>query len=655
MSLHFYKWSLALTVFLSLAGCTPGSKEMRIDHPHFESLANEFQSRTNAYQWVTDTTITGPAFLFGNDLLMLALQNLSKTKAIAMLDSLLKLYGVHYEALRQNILLSTDILPEAYFVQNLTCTINTLRSAPWADSVSLSDFCEYILPFRVGHESPDNWRDTLYKAYLKLIAEYPRLNHIDSLYKYHMAHSYYYPRAGEEWKKIYPLDMNYSWLRLTKEGECQDRCRYVIYHLRAAGIPATYDYLPNWGNRPFALHAHVGLANRTIQVEKTINNLNNPNDTASNLTSAYMHKLSYVFEPHEMPHGLYVQYVKTIPKVYRQTWSLQPNMTRLYNTIPESDLYTPLVKPNMVDVSDQYLETKDVTITLPSTFRNRKIAYLGVFDLNGWYPVAFAQAGWFGKATFEKLGKNILYMPLIAQNGQMHPFGNPFILMPNGTTKELKVSKDTLIEMKLIRKFPFFSYTAAHAIPFKGCRIEAANKADFSDADTLYTVNNYPFYINQIPIATAKKYRYARMVADQRHTPRVAELAFFGSLNGTETKLTGKPFGYHMPTVRVDRAFDGDYNTYAAGGGLGMDFGQPVQLSRVDFAPCSDTNNILPGNTYDLFYWDKQWVSVGKQTANGYRLVYSKVPSNTVYWLHCHDGGKEERPFTYGENGQVWW
>jgi hypothetical protein len=85
--------------------------------------------------------------------------------------------------------------------------------------------------------------------------------------------------------------------------------------------------------------------------------------------------------------------------------------------------------------------------------------------------------------------------------------------------------------------------------------------------------------------------------------------------------------------------------------------GKQEQIARIRYLPRNDDNNIRPGDEYELFYWDKgQWNSLGKQTGTDkYVLRYDNCPSNTLFLLHNHTRGKEERIFTYENGKQKWW
>jgi hypothetical protein len=63
----------------------------------------------------------------------------------------------------------------------------------------------------------------------------------------------------------------------------------------------------------------------------------------------------------------------------------------------------------------------------------------------------------------------------------------------------------------------------------------------------------------------------------------------------------------------------------------------------------------MPGNNYELFYWNNQWISLGTQKADKDYLKYNNVPTGALFWLKCLNGGREERIFTYENRIQVWW
>lgn len=550
-------------------------------------------------------------------------------------------------------ILDKKYITKAKIRHNNQLAYKALLESNWKSTVSFKNYKEYLLPYKLTNEIFDNWRDTLYSYHQKLIVSRPVLKNLDSLYQFHISKTYNTLSSKVSMRKLFPSEENYSWMDITKEGNCVSRCRYAIYHLRAAGVPATYDYIPNWGNRPFSRHAYVGLANKEIQVPKLLENNNNPKNLVDNLNAAMSPKKTKVFTAKELPKGLYVEYEKTIPKIYRQTWTTQSEINNLLSKMPKEELFTGLIKPNMIDVTAQYLKTAIVE-TNKSLFENKSMAYLATFDTSDWTPVAFTTFNWYGKATFKDIGKNILYLPMV-YNSELTPYENPFILDNSGTKKELVCNKDKRINMKLIRKFPLFSYTADHCVDLKECRIEGSNNENFKDATILYTVNSLTFNTKQLDFKKPYSFRYIRMIAPEGGRLRISEMECYQNNLGVLKKLEDVNYKKGILEGQDGNAFDGDLNTYLVGKPAVFDFGTSITVSRIRFTPMNDSNYIIPNYEYELFYWDNHWVSAGKKRAHSDVLNYTNIPSGTIYWLRCLSAGKEERIFTYDNDTQIWW
>ena len=88
-----------------------------------------------------------------------------------------------------------------------------------------------------------------------------------------------------------------------------------------------------------------------------------------------------------------------------------------------------------------------------------------------------------------------------------------------------------------------------------------------------------------------------------------------------------------------------------------MEFEKPARLAKVRFLPRNDDNFIREGETYQLYYWEKEgWelLETMKGTREGV-LVIDDVPKNALLLLHNRTKGREERIFTYEDGSQVWW
>lgn len=163
---------------------------------------------------------------------------------------------------------------------------------------------------------------------------------------------------------------------------------------------------------------------------------------------------------------------------------------------------------------------------------------------------------------------------------------------------------------------------------------------------------------------TVYKFRYVRFLARDGIRSDISEVEFY-SPSDSVNPLKGIPMG--NPPVdgdnshRMEMAFDGDPLTCYASANLnnawvGLDFGKKTEINKIRFAPRGDDNSVREGDEYELKYLSMDgWVSLGRQTARTYFLEFSGGPDKALYLLSNLTRGREERPFTYENDTQVWW
>lgn len=86
-----------------------------------------------------------------------------------------------------------------------------------------------------------------------------------------------------------------------------------------------------------------------------------------------------------------------------------------------------------------------------------------------------------------------------------------------------------------------------------------------------------------------------------------------------------------------------------------MDLGKPESVGRIGYMTRNDDNNVRIGDTYELFYWDMDWVSLGKQIADDFSLTFHHVPQNALLLLRDLTRGTDERIFLYKDVKQIWY
>ncbi|WP_348051029.1 hypothetical protein [Mucilaginibacter sp.] len=71
--------------------------------------------------------------------------------------------------------------------------------------------------------------------------------------------------------------------------------------------------------------------------------------------------------------------------------------------------------------------------------------------------------------------------------------------------------------------------------------------------------------------------------------------------------------------------------------------------------PEDDSNKIKIKGSYKLFYYNKGWISLGRQEATTDSLIFTNVPSDVLLVLRNLKEGSQERIFTIENNKQKWW
>jgi hypothetical protein len=194
-----------------------------------------------------------------------------------------------------------------------------------------------------------------------------------------------------------------------------------------------------------------------------------------------------------------------------------------------------------------------------------------------------------------------------------------------------------------------------------GCIFQGSNDAGFGNVTDLFVIDRPPQYMVEKSLEPSGKFRYVRYFSPEKDI-RMAEIEFWGKEEGDrERRLDGKIIsfvknGTLLPDCYPDYALDGSIRTNfnaPAGSWVGLDLGIPRQLTQVKFLARNNFNVIEPGHTYELFYYDKGWHSLGVKKAQNQFLVYSDVPDHALLLLSNLTEGKEERVFTYENDQQI--
>ena len=290
-----------------------------------------------------------------------------------------------------------------------------------------------------------------------------------------------------------------------RTGNCRDEASYTVFLSRSLGIPATIDFTPHWGNRSWGHHWSVIVQPNGKAIPFYMGSM--PGDTAQ------------FFHP----------YVKT--KVFRRRFQL--NRQIAMDMREEKSVPHLFQTPDWTDVTDEYCPTTDVTRNVPEKYKDKKIAYICIFDNNDWLPVYYGVIR-DGAVTFPNMGRRVMYISAFYENGQIVPFGTPFIIGGDGKVSDVQVDTKRRCTLNLLRKYPYFSAEDPINTRMKQGRFQGANTADFSKPTDLYCFNevtNGGWY--EFPVADTGRYRYLRYSSPDASYGNINELWFFDEKGDT--------------------------------------------------------------------------------------------------------------------------
>lgn len=113
-------------------------------------------------------------------------------------------------------------------------------------------------------------------------------------------------------------------------------------------------------------------------------------------------------------------------------------------------------------------------------------------------------------------------------------------------------------------------------------------------------------------------------------------------------------------THEYTNVFDGktwtsfDYKD-ASGGWTGLALEKPMRVALIEYTPRNRDNYIRPGDTFELFYCDDEWKSLGMvKDEKADSLLFRNVPRGALLLLRNHTRGVQERIFTFEKGEQQW-
>lgn len=435
-------------------------------------------------------------------------------------------------------------------------------------------------------------------------------------------------------------------LEQVKRGLCEDRTWFNWALLSASGIPIVIDFVPAWGNRN---NSHCWNA-------FVINEETHPFDPFWD-KNRWKYKKLYNNRSFDLNWGKF-----RLPKVFRYTYEYH-----LEGPLAEKEFIPEEVpflfrNPFMEDVSSAYFDAVDIEISIPdSIIRNNKYCYLCVYQRNNWEPVQWGFIEKNNKVSFQKMGKEIVYIAAYYEKQKVQPFGDPFYVDNNGYCKALSCKSEK-------KDLTVRSYTPQIDDRIRSRRnleyayITASNSLH-GKLDTIYCMtDSIDVWFNQIHLSNQKLYRYF-----QFHIPHdtlgLCEVIFYEKSNSlplSDIKVIADVKGIEQKEDITDIC-DG----LSATGFKGLfrqnsdlkntvifDLGKAFNISSIVYIPYTKStfnNNKL----FELQYFKNGiWESAEIIQGNNSCITFKNIPMGTIYRIKRDSN--TERIFVY-ENGVVDW
>lgn len=456
-----------------------------------------------------------------------------------------------------------------FLISHIDAAFEAWKS-PWAKDLTFDEFCEYILPYRVGNERLEVWRE-LYKQTYSPVVQPLSDQPVDSVYETLMplilGNRYFTP--------AYVPDLRPSSLLHLRYGSCPSFVAMGAYLYRSIGVPVACDFTPNWTNHAMG-HNWLSII-------------------AGGKTYPIMPGSKAEFGKHIIANSYHLS------KAYRRLFGETGGLIK-----DEEDVPALFSDPHIVDVTDQYIKTVDVT--LPDCFPQAhapRYAYLGVFDAQSWKIVAYGERK--GKGyRFGRMAPGAVYLPIYYSEGSTESAYYPIKVNEAGGLHVLKPDTSRLRPVTLYRKFMDL-FPQGWLANFAGSRFVLSRDASFREADTIQvdTLSECNFQT----VALGKSYRYLKFIPGVKAAGNIAEIALYDR-QGRRVKGTVsgnyRPWGMDAMTG-MKMAFDDD----------------PLTFARTD-AGQRDA-----------------WLGMDLE--------------NALLLLRNLSKGKEERIFTYEGGKQIWW
>ena len=453
--------------------------------------------------------------------------NYTGEKAVQMLES-------RYGAIDLNDftkIYDSRVITADYLIRNIDLSFKVWAEQPWRKHFSFADFCEEILPYRVGNGPLENWRETYYNTFWNILDSIKQKKSADPVVACQLLFNAINTRPWILFQFNPIPDMGAINLLSNRIGNCVDRSELAIYAMISIGIPGGMHFVVQYPNR---MYTH---------------SWNYVRDTTG---------ICVDYELYEHPPGTKSNIDWKKGRVYRKYFGWQDSS--LANMYEGTALPNLLEDPFMRNVSASYFKGRDISFEIrteqPAPDR---LMYLTTFNNKKWVPMVGASIK-DAKAAFVNVDDSIAYLPTYYRDGKMIPVSYPVILVGHDSVLHLKPDLAKRQTLQLVRKYPIEPWWDwFKKRPLNG-KFQVSDNTGVSHPVTLYTIQHeLDMRWHRIPVRPGRGYRYIRYLSGDHGYNDMAEVQILSGDSLLKGKVIGTLGSYFNDTVNTRAAlYDGN-------------------------------------------------------------------------------------------------
>lgn len=281
-----------------------------------------------------------------------------------------------------------------YLIDNIELAFKVWQERPWGKHIPFDAFCEDILPYRIGSEPLENWREKVLASFAGLESELrkPNMTAVDACVLVNSTLPAF--RMDKDFH-----DMSYSQSMATTRGSCDEIATYTAFVMRGLGIPVTVDNC--------VLYTGFYMGHSWNAVRDSI--------------GRYISFMGTETQP-----GQSHQATEAVQnKIYRKTYAIQKDISQ----VPFEDRPPLLKSINSLDVSSEHEGFYDVRIplTVPPPDSSGRV-YLAVVGEKAKRNIVARGHIENGHGVFPAMGRATGYFPVYYEDGAVTSAGEPFML-----------------------------------------------------------------------------------------------------------------------------------------------------------------------------------------------------------------------------------